>query len=639
MSKGRRHNTIFRVAFTLAVSLCAAPTVSWSAPGPKAPSEAAPKPSSPADPDTLVLPPSDDLDPVPDTPEEMSAEEQPNQRPGVPERVTDGSPDPSTEPAPTEPVADLNDAPLDGDVERVQSPNPLPPAGLPPGGAAASATAIPTPGLPFMVDPTRVTASGPQSVGLTVQVFAPAAMNLRKKATITLVVKNTGPNDAMDVVVRDQIPEGLKFLSAMPESASPPGSAIVAWGLGTLPAGTEKRLRLDVEPERIGNFDHIATVSALTAAKSSTVVREPKLKVEQTVSNSRVLKGKQVRFDITVTNTGTGPAQNVVVRTELTSGLKHPQGNILELALSDPSDLNMPELKPGESVRLSSLVVDTVGGGEQSCKVDVSSPDVPDDSPDAHRVSTVIVTEPRLKLTVDGSRTRYTDTIGEYTLTVENPGSAPAMNVLVTADLPGDGVVMKPAGASYSATNRRLSWTVPILDPGSKPKTFVFQVRLGGVQQYTVNGKAAATGGLQEHATCTTQVIGSADIDLDVTEPLRIIDVGQAAIYHIRIKNMGSKEATKIIVTATLSKNIEAVETYSPALKDQAAIDRASGKIVFPNIDRLAPGGELVIDLKVKATAGGLAKCHVSLMHDDLGGEKIESVETTKVADQRAPTP
>jgi uncharacterized repeat protein (TIGR01451 family) len=441
----------------------------------------------------------------------------------------------------------------------------------------------------------------------------------------------------MDVVVRDQVPEGLKFLGAMPESPSPAGSPIVAWSLGTLPAGTEKRLRLDVVPERIGNYDHIATVSALTAAKATTVVREPKLKVEQSVSNTRVLKGKQVRFDITVTNTGTGPAQGVIVRAELSSGLRHPQGNVLELALDDPSDLNKPELKPGESVRLSSLVVDTVGGGDQTCKVDVSSPDVPDDFPDLHRVSTVVVTEPRLKLTVEGSKTRYTDTIGEYTLTVENPGSAPATNVLLTADLPGDGVVMKPAGASYSAANRRLSWSVPVLDPGGKPQKFVFQVRLGGVQQYTVNAKAAATGGLQEHGICTTQVIGSADIDLNVTEPLRIIDVGQTAIYHIRIKNMGSKEATKILVTAALSKNIEALESYG--LKELAAVDRTSNLIKFPTIDRLAPGADLVIDLKVRATAGGLAKCRVSLMHDDLGGEKIESVQTTKVAGQPTPGP
>jgi uncharacterized repeat protein (TIGR01451 family) len=634
VSKGRRHNSILGCALALSALLWVSPAFAWPAEQPVAPAPiaTAPKPVAaepPADTGDLRLPPSLDFERPPEPPDE----------PPAPEAEQTEAPEPAEMPTPLpdKPVDDEEEAPLrDDDVERVQSANPLPGATLPPAGGASPAAM--TPGLPFMVDASRVLASGPQSVGLTVEVIAPSAMNLRKKATITLVVKNTGPNDAMDVVVRDQVPDGLKFLSAMPDSVSPAGSPIVAWNLRTLPAGTEQRLRLDVIPERIGNYDHIATVSALTAAKASTVVREPKLKVEQTVSSSRVLKGRQVRFDIAVTNTGTGPAQGVVVRAELSSGLKHPQGNVLELALDDPSDLNMPELKPGQTVRLSSLVVDTIGGGEQTCKVDVTSPDVLDESPDAHRVATVTVTEPRLKLTVDGSKTRYTDTIGEYTLTVENPGTAPATNVVVTADLPGDGVVMKPAGSTYSPTNRRLSWSIPALDPGSKPQKFVFQVRLNGVQQYTVNARATATGGLQEYGTCTTQVIGSADVDLEVTEPLRIIDVGQTAVYKIHIKNMGSKEATKMLVTATLSKNIEALESYGT--KEQARVDPTTGRLVkFPEIDRLAPGAELSIELKVKATAGGLAKCHVSLMHDDLGDDKIESVETTKVADPRPPSP
>jgi uncharacterized repeat protein (TIGR01451 family) len=623
VSKGRRHNTIFGCALALAALLCASPAFAW----PDEKPAAASKP--PVDPGEVLLPPASDLEPPPEPIVEppASATDMPDMsEPEAMPAIAPGTPDDDTAEPPVR----------DDDVERVQAANPLPPATVPPGSGGAPAP-VATPGLPFMVDATRVPASGPQTVGLTVQVVAPSAMNLHKKATVKIVVKNTGPNDAMDVVVRDQVPDGLKFLGAIPESNSPAGSAIVAWNLATLPAGTEKTLRLDVIPERIGNYDHIATVSALTAAKAASVVREPKLKVEQTVSSSRVLKGRQVRFDITVTNTGTGPAQGVVIRSELSSGLKHPQGNVLELALDDPSDLNMPELKPGQTVRLSSLIVDTIGGGEQTCKVDVTSPDVPDDLPDAHRIATVTVTEPRLKLTVDGSKTRYTDTIGEYTLTVENPGTAPATNVVVTAELPGDGVVMKPAGATYSAANRRLSWPEAVLEPGGKPQTFVFQVRLGGVQQYTVNARATAAGGLQEYGTCTTQVIGSADIDLDVTEPLRIIDVGQTAIYQIHIKNMGSKEATKMLVTAVLSKNVEALESYG--LKEQAAVDRVSGKIMFPIIDRLAPGAELTINLKVRATAGGLAKCHVSLKHDDLGDDKIESVETTKVADPRPPSP
>ena len=163
---------------------------------------------------------------------------------------------------------------------------------------------------------------GPQSVGLSVQVFAPSTMNLNREATVTIVVKNTAGKDASGVVVRDQLPEGVEFISSQPETAAPAGG-IVSWFMEVIPANGERQIKMVVKPTVKGSQDHTATVQVVTGSRARTMVLQPELKVEQTVSRTNVLKGQQVQFEISVINTGDGPARNVLVQAELSEGLSH----------------------------------------------------------------------------------------------------------------------------------------------------------------------------------------------------------------------------------------------------------------------------------------------------------------------------
>ena len=58
----------------------------------------------------------------------------------------------------------------------------------------------------------------------------------------------------------------------------------------------------------------------------------------------------------------------------------------------------------------------------------------------------------------------------------------------------------------------------------------------------------------------TTDVRGLPDVDLVVSERLRVVDVGGKTTFQIRLRNYGTKEATNILLTATLSKNLKAME-------------------------------------------------------------------------------
>jgi uncharacterized repeat protein (TIGR01451 family) len=564
---------------------------------------------------------------------------------------------PSEAPAPTPPPAPAQAPPgalRNAPVERAPgAPPPAPreaaidpelrpaagPASQAGGGAGAgeSAGAVD----PFVLPQDKLPL-GRQSVALSVDVVGPQVLNINQTASLKIVVRNTGTADAMGVVVRDELPDSLDFLSSQPEAER--NGALLFWKLATVPAASERVISLRVKAVKVDPAEviHAATVSLLAGSKSRTIIREPKLKVEQTATSGKVLKGQPVQFRIAISNPGTGPARNVVVQAKLSAGLKHESG--------EPNDQNifeqtLDQIEPGKRVVLDALVAETKLAGEQSCEVVAQSNDVTTNRDDAHSVATVTVIEPKLKVAITGDEKRFTDTIATYNVTVENPGTATAHNVYVLATLPLSGrlVGQPPSGARWDAASGKLIWRIPQVEPGEKEKVaLAFQVRMGGVGIYSVTVDARADGGLSSNAICRTDVLGLADFEFEVHEQRRVVDVGDATMFTIRIKNIGTKDGSNLLVKAALG-GVEPIETRNGTDdRSQASYNPAQQLLVFPKIDHLGPGKEIILGIKVKATGKSLGKCQVSLMHDDLTGqdEQLEDMASFKITARRqSPSP
>jgi uncharacterized repeat protein (TIGR01451 family) len=441
-------------------------------------------------------------------------------------------------------------------------------------------------------------------------------------ATLKIIVKNTGTSDAMGVVVRDELPDGLTFVGSVPEAEQ--SDSLLFWRLNTVPAGAERTIALRVKTVKVGPFDHAATVTMRAGGKSRTIVREPKLKVEQVASTGNVLKGQPVQFKITITNPGTGPARNVIVQAKLSPGLRHESG--------EPNDQNLFEqrldqIEPGHRVELETLVADTIQAGEQTCLVVAQSPDVSTSPDDARSLSTVTVVEPKLKMTITGDDKRYTDTNATYNVTLENPGTATTHNAAVLVTLPLSGRLVQPAPpeARWDPSTGKLLWKVPQIEPGEKEKrTLTFQVRMGNVGFYQVGAAARADGGLSASANCNTDVIGLTDFEFEIRAKSRVVDVNDTNTLQIRIKNVGTKDATRLLVSAEYSKNVQPLETSNGTDdRTEAKFNPSKQLIAFPAIDRLPHGKEIVLGIKVKAIEEGLATCHIHLVHDELREKEV----------------
>jgi uncharacterized repeat protein (TIGR01451 family) len=539
------------------------------------------------------------------------------------------------------------DAPRDEEVERAQVPvaggrsstvkgagadqGALPAAGDSAGLASSESSSSATD--PFVLPPSKLPL-GRQSVGLSVDVVGPPVLNLNQTTTLRIVVRNSGTTDALGVVVRDELPESLSFVSSQPEAER--NGALLFWKLAVVPAGSERVILVRAKAIKVGEFDHAATVTLLAGSKSRTMVREPRLKVEQTSTSGKVLKGQPVQFKITISNPGDGPVRNVVVQAKLSPGLRHESG--------EPNDQNLFEqtldqIEPGQRVTLDALVADTLVAGEQSCLVVAQSTDVTTNREDAKSLASVTVIEPKLRLTITGDEKRFTDTVATYNVTVANPGTATAHNVNVLATLPLSGrLVGTPPNARWDASSGKLVWRLPLLEPGDKESIqLTFQVRMGGVGFYQVTVEGRGDGGLADKAVCRTDVSGLADFEFEVREQRRVVDVNEATMFTIRIKNIGTKPATNVLVRAVL-KNAEPIETKNGTDdRTQAQYNQAQQLLVFPPIDRLIPSQEVVLGIKVKATGKGLGTCRVFLMHDDLEqpDQALEDMASFKITATR----
>ncbi|HEX8203723.1 MAG TPA: hypothetical protein VF590_24820 [Isosphaeraceae bacterium] len=475
---------------------------------------------------------------------------------------------------------------------------------------------------------------GPQAVGLIVDAQAPREIYLNQVAKFRILIRNTGETDVAGVVVRDLLPEGLEPVGANLEAKIV--GQLVTWSLGDLRARTKQELELRVRPVTLTPSSHAPTVTFQTGARARTRVTQPKLKVEQGVSASKVLKGQQVRFDITVSNPGTGPARDVVVRAKLSPGLRHDAGT--EGGRNQTFEQEIKLLRPGEGVKLDPLIVDTLLGGKETCEVSARSNDVIPETDEARSVQTIEVVEPRLKLALMGPSTRFAGTTAPYRLVIENTGTAPALRVGVAAFPPlgGRPVVARDAKFEYDPAKRRLLWAVSRLEPGEH-REFDFQVRLDEIKPYRVYASAAAAGGLTGQADCTTDVAGLADVRIvDVLERSRALDVGDQTDFEVRIKNYGSKEATRLLVRAFVSENLQVVQTAGTEDDAKRNPDNPT-EIIFPFIDRLAPDSELVLSIRVKALKPDIATCKVTLMHDELHGRGIMAEGHTTVMDSHPP--
>jgi uncharacterized repeat protein (TIGR01451 family) len=149
--------------------------------------------------------------------------------------------------------------------------------------------------------------------------------------TFTITLTNDGPSTATAVQVRDLLPPGLTFVSAVPSQGTY-NPATGVWTVGDVPAGTPLTLLLTATVSSLAVQTNTATITNSDQFDpdtgnnegSATVTPRPEvanLAVTKVANRQQVVIGQLVRYTITVRNLGPDSATNVIATDQLPAGL------------------------------------------------------------------------------------------------------------------------------------------------------------------------------------------------------------------------------------------------------------------------------------------------------------------------------
>ena len=163
--------------------------------------------------------------------------------------------------------------------------------------------------------------------------------------------------------------------------------------------------------------------------------------------------GEATPYVITVSNPGSGIAQNVVISARIPKGLEHRRGEHLTMQVG--------ALNPGESrdVRLALTAADA---GRHPIQVEAIADQDLNDTADA----AVAVVAPMLGLEIGGPPIRHPGRRGKYTLVVSNPGNVAASNIRAKYRLPAGFEFVDADRGGRPNGDGSIEWFVGQLAPG-----------------------------------------------------------------------------------------------------------------------------------------------------------------------------
>lgn len=427
----------------------------------------------------------------------------------------------------------------------------------------------------------------------------------------TINVTNPSEVPADNVVVTDNLPPGIQFVSSSPSTG---GGSNLSWSLGTLPPGATSTISVQVQGTQVGTFDNCANVTAAYNLQASdccqTVITAPALSITKQCT-PEVTPCDTIEYEVVVTNTGDGPANNVRLTDQLPSGL----------ALSDGAssvNVDLGTLGAGEAKRVRySARANAAGTYTNTARV------VGDGGLGAEASCTTTVRTPALTVSKTGPDVRFIGRQFDYQITVNSTGDIAARDVVLTDTLPSN--VQFVSASDGGRGGQTVTWNLGTIEPGgSRTVTVTVNPTAPGTARNVVNAQAFCA---EASAEFTNEIRGIPAILLEVVDLQDPIEVGTQTTYVIVVTNQGSATGTNIRIVATLPPQMRYIS--SDGLPGPATADGPT--ITFPPVPSLAPGARAEYRVVVEGAEPADSRFHVSMTSDQIGDPPVQETESTHI--------
>ena len=371
--------------------------------------------------------------------------------------------------------------------------------------------------------------------------------NFGDNVTYTVTVTNDGDVDASQVVIVDQLGNGLKYVSSSDGGVWDEKTNTVTW-IVDLAAGKTKTLNVVATVVGYGNVTNYLAVGNKT---SKINVNVPEITPNKTADNKNPNFGDNVTYTIVVSNDGAADAKNVVVKDILAPGFKFIEANYGGVY--------------DELTRTVTWIVDVNAKGHVDLTIKVTVEDygvLTNNVTVGNKTSSVNITVPEIipNKTADIENPNFGDEV-TYTVNITNVGKSNAVNVAVR-DVLGEGLELISAdGGVYNPITRTITWTV--------------NLNSGETKSFKVVAKVIGYGNVTN-----SLVVGNktSAVDVDVPEIIPSKDAdnkypnfGDSIDYTITVNNIGKADAKHVVVVDRLDKGLKYVSSSHNGVYDEAS--------------------------------------------------------------------
>ena len=329
---------------------------------------------------------------------------------------------------------------------------------------------------------TPVTIGPPE---LTITKFGPAEAVIDTTILYTGTLTNISDGTAYNVVLVDQLPEGVTFVGSSHTAVYDPVANTVTWDLGTVPPGISIPgwLTVRISPT-VANGTVLTDTFRVTwedkdgndlgpkEAKAETIVyTHPQLALQKE-GPAAALTEEIFNYKLTIRNIGGLAAQNVVLTDTLPISVTYQNSNPSGIYDAGPPEIvtwNLGSIEGGGSKIVVVTVKVNAGVANGTTITNTARVNWDDaEGPVEDTWETIIHTEPELVITKFGPAEAVVDSTITYTGTLTNIGGGIAKSVVLTDTLPaGVTFVSSSHAASYYPETNTVIWDLPDLPPGA----------------------------------------------------------------------------------------------------------------------------------------------------------------------------
>jgi uncharacterized repeat protein (TIGR01451 family)/fimbrial isopeptide formation D2 family protein len=395
--------------------------------------------------------------------------------------------------------------------------------------------------------------------------------NVGDTITFTIEVDNFGPDAATQVVVNDQLPAGLTFVSASPSTGTYAGGV---WTVGTVAAGGSATLTVTatVDAPASPGIPQPATNTATVSGReydpdpsnnTDSVTETPQyadLAVIKVVSDATPNVGDTITFTITLSNLGADTATNVTVLDQLPAGLQFVSATANE-GTYDPGTgiwtVGTVDTLFARTLQIDAIVLRPVSGVPQPATntASVQTSDQYDPDP-SNNTDSVTETPQYADLAVEKLVSNPRPNVGgqvTFTVTLRNLGIDAATGVTIDDPLPAGLTFVSAspsAGTSYSPATG--FWQVGTIPAGGE-ETLSIVAAVPGPGSFT-NVAAVLTSDQfdPDHTNDRGEsTISTREADLAVTKTVSdpTPNVGDTITFTVTVSNLGPDSANNVEIT------------------------------------------------------------------------------------------